>query len=77
MNITNDDENMWLIPFTENEDHWLRIHLPEPQHISGLRFWNYNKSAEDTYRGVCIYICVCVCKCMCTGVYVGSDWMAE
>lgn len=53
-NITMSDEHMWLIPFTAGEDHWLSIDFPHPTEMVGLRFWNYNKSAEDTYRGVII-----------------------
>lgn len=33
-------------------EQWLRISLKEPTRILGVRLWNYNKSAEDTYRGV-------------------------
>ena len=45
---------MWLIPYTDGESHTLQIHLSQPHDIAGVRLWNYNKSAEDTYRGVCI-----------------------
>ena len=53
-NITMSDEHMWLIPFTDGGEHTLTINLTTPEEIVGLRFWNYNKSAEDTYRGVSI-----------------------
>lgn len=43
---------MWLIPFSFGEDHLLTIHFDKMESIAGLRFWNYNKSPEDTYRGV-------------------------
>ena len=46
------DSNMWLIPYTDGESHTLQVRLPHPQNIAGVRLWNYNKSAEDTYRGV-------------------------
>jgi len=46
------DEHMWLIPFTECSSHQLRIHLRCSTPVTGLRLWNYNKSLEDTYRGV-------------------------
>lgn len=43
---------MWLIPFSPGLDHVVRIHFDRAQSIAGLRLWNYNKSPEDTYRGV-------------------------
>ncbi|XP_051877498.1 katanin-interacting protein isoform X2 [Pristis pectinata] len=51
INITTEDEHMWLIPFTNGENHILTINFNQQQHIVGFRFWNYNKSPEDTYRG--------------------------
>ncbi|GCB78948.1 hypothetical protein scyTo_0018676 [Scyliorhinus torazame] len=42
---------MWLIPFTYGDDHFVTINFSKQQTIIGLRFWNYNKSPEDTYRG--------------------------
>ncbi|NXH79861.1 K0556 protein, partial [Edolisoma coerulescens] len=50
-NITVEDDHMWLIPFSFGEDHLLTIHFDKIESIAGLRFWNYNKSSEDTYRG--------------------------
>uniref|UniRef100_A0A3Q4HZ06 Katanin interacting protein n=1 Tax=Neolamprologus brichardi TaxID=32507 RepID=A0A3Q4HZ06_NEOBR len=51
-NITTDDQHMWLIPFSYGESHTLIITFSKAQTIAGLRFWNYNKSPEDSYRGV-------------------------
>ncbi|XP_040503410.1 katanin-interacting protein isoform X6 [Gallus gallus] len=51
-NITAEDDHMWLIPFSFGENHLLTIHFDKSESIAGLRFWNYNKSPEDTYRGV-------------------------
>ncbi|KAM9774277.1 katanin-interacting protein isoform 2-T2 [Syngnathus typhle] len=51
-NITTDDQHMWLIPFSYGEPHTVTITFPQAQTIAGLRIWNYNKSAEDSYRGV-------------------------
>lgn len=51
-NNTIDDRNMWLIPFEKGEDHTITIDLGEQRKISALRFFNYNKSPEDTLRGV-------------------------
>nr|XP_009934611.1 PREDICTED: uncharacterized protein KIAA0556 homolog [Opisthocomus hoazin] len=50
-NITVEDDHMWLIPFSFGEDHLLTIHFDKTESIAGLRFWNYNKSPEDTFRG--------------------------
>ncbi|XP_038585886.1 katanin-interacting protein isoform X1 [Micropterus salmoides] len=51
-NITTDDQHMWLIPFSYGEPHTLNITFSKVQTIAGLRIWNYNKSPEDSYRGV-------------------------
>ncbi|XP_077358745.1 katanin-interacting protein isoform X2 [Festucalex cinctus] len=51
-NITTDDHHMWLIPFSYGEPHTVTIAFPQTQTIAGLRIWNYNKSSEDSYRGV-------------------------
>ncbi|XP_062443965.1 katanin-interacting protein isoform X2 [Rhea pennata] len=50
-NITVEDDHMWLIPFSFGEDHLFTIHFDKIESVAGLRFWNYNKSPEDTYRG--------------------------
>ncbi|KAJ8245822.1 hypothetical protein GJAV_G00260670 [Gymnothorax javanicus] len=51
-NITTEDEHMWLIPFSDGGAHELAVHFEKIQTVAGLRIWNYNKSHEDTYRGV-------------------------
>ncbi|XP_029312207.1 protein KIAA0556 isoform X3 [Cottoperca gobio] len=51
-NITTDDQHMWLIPFSYGEPHTLNMTFNQAQTIAGLRIWNYNKSPEDSYRGV-------------------------
>ncbi|CAL1599185.1 unnamed protein product [Knipowitschia caucasica] len=51
-NITTDDQHMWLIPFSYGEPHTLFIQFNKIQTIAGLRIWNYNKSPDDSYRGV-------------------------
>ena len=47
-----DDRNMWLIPYNKGEDHTILIDLGEQRAISGIKFYNYNKSQEDSLRGV-------------------------
>jgi hypothetical protein len=42
---------MWLIPFNEGELHEIVIDLGKPYNIGSIRFFNYNKSEEDTLRG--------------------------
>ncbi|XP_004856059.1 protein KIAA0556 homolog isoform X4 [Heterocephalus glaber] len=51
INITTEDEHMWLIPFWPGLDHVVTIRFDRAESLAGLRFWNYNKSPEDTYRG--------------------------
>ncbi|KAM6166717.1 katanin-interacting protein [Erethizon dorsatum] len=51
VNITTEDEHMWLIPFWSGLDHVVTIRFDRAESVAGLRFWNYNKSPEDTYRG--------------------------
>ena len=52
VNVTMSDENMWMIPYEDGNAHYLKINFNEPTIVTGLRIWNYNKSLEDTYRGV-------------------------
>ncbi|XP_073669267.1 katanin-interacting protein isoform X2 [Paramisgurnus dabryanus] len=52
VNITMDDKHMWLIPYTSGYDHKLTLRFGQQHTIAGLRIWNYNKSPEDSYRGV-------------------------
>jgi len=56
VNITVSDEHMWLIPYTAGANHTVTISFSKPEEIVGLRFWNYNKSTEDTYRGVSVLL---------------------
>lgn len=42
---------MWLVPFNTGEDHTIRIDLGHAQTITALKFFNYNKSVEDSLRG--------------------------
>ncbi|XP_013360275.1 PREDICTED: uncharacterized protein KIAA0556 homolog isoform X3 [Chinchilla lanigera] len=51
VNVTTEDEHMWLIPFWSGLDHVVTIRFDRAESLAGLRFWNYNKSPEDTYRG--------------------------
>lgn len=51
VNNTSDDRNMWLIPFNAGEDHKITIDLGRMVNIGSLKFYNYNKSAEDSLRG--------------------------
>ncbi|KAI9991768.1 hypothetical protein PInf_017129 [Phytophthora infestans] len=49
---TCDDTHMWLVPYEAPSIPEVRIELKSVQYFYGLRVWNYNKSPEDTYRGV-------------------------
>mmetsp|Transcript_14686 Transcript_14686/g.22754 ORF Transcript_14686/g.22754 Transcript_14686/m.22754 type:complete len:328 (-) Transcript_14686:190-1173(-) len=50
-NNTTSDVNMWLIPFNQGEDHTLKIDLGRVTRIGSIKFFNYNKSPEDSLRG--------------------------
>ncbi|XP_039251765.2 katanin-interacting protein-like [Styela clava] len=50
-NITTDDESMLLLPFG-NSEICLEISLPQARQLKGIRVWNYNRSVDDTYKGV-------------------------
>lgn len=52
INNTSDDRNMWLIPYNKGEDHLITIEFKRMHYISGIKFYNYNKSEEDSLRGV-------------------------
>ena len=58
MNNTNNDRNMWLIPHEKEPfisiGKWndkTSIDLGASKIIGAIRFYNYNKSEEDTLRG--------------------------
>ena len=52
VNNSTNDVNMWLVPFNPGEDHKITVDLGRMVEVSGLRFYNYNKSPEDSLRGV-------------------------
>lgn len=52
VNNTINDHHMWLIPYNKGENHTLKIDFGRQTTISGIKFYNYNKSEEDTLRGV-------------------------
>jgi hypothetical protein len=47
-----DMTHMWMVPFSEQEPPQIRIDLGREMPIAALELWNYNKSDEDTARGV-------------------------
>eukprot|EP00873_Tetraselmis_striata_P042062 jgi/Tetstr1/462326/TSEL_007333.t2 len=63
-NLTTNDAHMWLAPMkmstlsggpvnADDPNGWLTVTLgTAPVEITGLRIWNYNKSLEDTTRGL-------------------------
>uniref|UniRef100_A0A673Y4M2 Katanin interacting protein n=1 Tax=Salmo trutta TaxID=8032 RepID=A0A673Y4M2_SALTR len=51
-NITTEDQHMWLIPFFCGQHHTLTVNFDKAHTVAGLRIWNYNKTPEDSYRGV-------------------------
>ena len=71
-NATTDDHNMWLIPFAQGRFPFIEVDLGENRGITGIKFWNYNKSTEDTARGVKRILIYLDGKCMTseTGVLI-------
>ncbi|CAF4386537.1 unnamed protein product [Rotaria socialis] len=51
-NLTCNDNHMWLCPFNKKDKVRIIITLSVSKRLHGLRIWNYNKSSEDTYRGI-------------------------
>lgn len=51
-NVSCDEKHMWLCPFSPKDRIRITISLTVTKKLHGLRIWNYNKSPEDTYRGV-------------------------
>lgn len=52
VNLTTLDQHMWLTSFSLASGVQLRITWPSPIVMAGVRVWNYNKSSDDTARGV-------------------------
>ncbi len=52
-NVTCDENHMWLCPFNRKDKVRIIITLSVSKRLHGLRIWNYNKSPDETYRGVC------------------------
>jgi hypothetical protein len=55
-NVTNDEHHMWLCPFNRKDRVRIIITLSVSKKLHGLRVWNYNKSPDDTYRGVRMFL---------------------
>lgn len=52
-NQTTNEAYMWMIPFTSSsKSHVIQLNLEESQPVTSIRIWNYNKSHEDSFRGV-------------------------
>lgn len=55
VSVTMDDRHMWLAPCADHNTIVCTITLQvssTPTLVSGIRFWNYNKDAAGTHRGV-------------------------
>ena len=51
VNNTDDDRNMWLIPYNGGEEHIITIDMGKMVNVAAIKFYNYNKSPEDSLRG--------------------------
>jgi hypothetical protein len=52
INVTTDDKNMWLIPYTCGQFHKIWINLGKRHKIQRILIYNYNKNIDDVTRGV-------------------------
>jgi len=65
VSCTTDDSHMWLAPFMkatagnsscdgaeELQRNRIRLEFAKPCEVAGFNLWNYNKSVEDTCRGI-------------------------
>ncbi|EFA08803.2 katanin-interacting protein [Tribolium castaneum] len=52
VNITNNETNMWCVPFEFGEEVVIRMDFDDFKYVSGIRIWNYNSSLETSYAGV-------------------------
>ena len=54
VNATTDSNHMWLAPWQAETGraHTLVVTLESARSLAALRVWNYNKSEDDSYRGV-------------------------
>jgi hypothetical protein len=48
---TTDEEQMWLVPYTEGEAHVLILVFEQEASLSLIRLWNYNHGRVHTTRG--------------------------
>ncbi|XP_043282841.1 katanin-interacting protein-like [Venturia canescens] len=51
VNRTRDDLNMWLVPFTEGNHHYVHMTFRDLVNVALIRIWNYNKSRIHSYQG--------------------------
>jgi len=42
---------MWLIPYNKGENHYIYIDFKKKRDVWAIKFYNYNKSPEDTFWG--------------------------
>jgi hypothetical protein len=50
--ISCEASDMWLTPFSAHGQQFLYVNFGEKKKVSGIKFWNYNASPEDSFRGV-------------------------
>ncbi|XP_065181377.1 protein KATNIP homolog [Sycon ciliatum] len=50
--VTMDDSHMWLAPYEPGIANILTVDFGTETHVTGIQIWNYNKTREDTCRGV-------------------------
>lgn len=56
VNVTYDDSNMWLAPFSPGAPNYVYLLLDEAHAIGGVKFWNYSKTPSRGVGHVQIYV---------------------
>ncbi|XP_029174067.1 protein KIAA0556-like isoform X2 [Nylanderia fulva] len=51
INQTRDDANLWLMPYSSGDHHYVHIIFEFAITIAMIRIWNYNKSRIHSFRG--------------------------
>jgi hypothetical protein len=52
VNLGSDDKHSWIVEWIPGEKHTVFFDFQKIVKISKVKIWNYNKSCEDTSRGI-------------------------
>lgn len=51
-NLTNNENDMWLTTFQNNDHPTIKIKFLHPDRVVGIRIYNYNQCSDHVNRGV-------------------------